>query len=108
MDEEELAEFITHDELARRIWMSDELARRIWMSDYENGLFQGHQDQRVGMDDLADLVARRQLVLEHCQEHIRAERANTLSMAEVRQARDRTRIGSYTGGPVPWDKVGHE
>ncbi|GAA1078608.1 MULTISPECIES: hypothetical protein [Mycobacteriales] len=98
MDEEELAEFITHDTLS---W-------RIWMNGYEIGLFQGHQDERAGMEDLADLVARRQLVLEHCQEQIRAERANTLTMAEVRQAMDRTRIGKYTGGPVPWDKDGHE
>ena len=98
MDEEELAAFITRDRLA---W-------RIWMNGYEYGLAHGHQDERAGMEDLADLVARRQLVLEQCREHVVAERANTLSMAEVRQSRDRTRIGSYLGGPVPWEKESHE
>lgn len=98
MDEEELAEFITHDALA---W-------RIWMNGYEIGLAQGHQDGRAGMEDLADLVARRQLILEQCRDHVVAERATTMTVAGVRQARERTRIGNYTGGPVPWDKESHE
>lgn len=78
------------------------------MNGYEIGLAQGHQDERAGMEKLADLVARRQLVLEQCREHVVAERANTLTMAEVRQSRNRTRVGSYTGGPVPWDEDNHE
>ncbi|ALE93778.1 hypothetical protein AOC05_17985 [Arthrobacter alpinus] len=98
MDEEELAAFITRDALA---W-------RIWMNGYEHGLAHGHQDERAGMEDLADLVARRQLVLEQCRDHVVAERANTLTMAEVRQSRDRTSIGNYLGGEVPWDKESHE
>lgn len=98
MDGEELAEFITRNPLA---W-------RIWMSGYETGLAQGHQDERAGTEDLADLVARRQLVLEHCQKEIRAERSNTVTMTQVRQARNRTQIGNYAGGPVPWDKESHE
>lgn len=98
MDEEELAGFITRDPLA---W-------RVWMSGYETGLAQGHQDERAGMEDLADLVARRQLVLEHCRKQIRAERANTMTMAQVREARERTRVGNYAGGVVSWDKDGHE
>ena len=98
MDEEELAAFIARDPLA---W-------RIWMDGYEYGLGHGHQDERAGMEDLADLVARRQLVLEQCREHVVAERANTLSMAEVRQSRNSTRIGDFRGGPVPWEKESHE
>lgn len=98
MDEQELAGFIIHDELA---W-------RIWMNGCDIGLAHGHQDERAGMEELAELVARRQLVLEYCQDQIRAQRANTLSMTEVRKARNRTRIGNYTSGPVPWEKDGHE
>ncbi|MBG0741070.1 hypothetical protein IV500_16985 [Paeniglutamicibacter antarcticus] len=96
MDEEELAVFITADPLA---W-------RIWLVGYESGLRQGHDDERNGMDDLADLIARRQLTLQECGEHIRAELANTLTMAEVRAARASTRIGGYRGGPVTWDGEG--
>lgn len=93
MDEEELAAFITRDRLA---W-------RIWMSGYELGLAHGHHDERAGMEQLADLTARRQLVLEQCRDHVVAERANTMTRAEVRQARGRTRVGTYLGGPVPWE-----
>lgn len=48
MDAEDLAGFIVHNRLA---W-------RIWMKGYESGLAQGHQDERTGMDNLADLIAR--------------------------------------------------
>lgn len=61
MDEQELAGFIIHDELA---W-------RIWMNGCDIGLAHGHQDERAGMEELAELVARRQLVLEYCQDQIR-------------------------------------
>lgn len=98
MNGEELAELIIRDSLA---W-------RIWMSGYEAGLAQGHEDERAGMEAFADVVARRQFVLERCREHVVAERVNTLSMAEVRRARSCTRIGGYTGGPVSWDRDGHE
>ncbi|MEO8220512.1 MAG: hypothetical protein ABI563_06975 [Specibacter sp.] len=98
MDEEELAVFITRDPVA---W-------RIWMSGYAAGLAHGHQDERAGMEQLADLIARRKIILEHCGELIVAERANTMTMAQVRQARNHTSVGSYTGGPVPWDEDGHE
>lgn len=98
MDEEELAVFITRDPVA---W-------RIWMTGYAAGLAHGHQDERAGMEQLADLIARRKIILEQCQEHIVAERANTMTMAEVRKARNNTSIGSYTGGPVPWEKKSHE
>ncbi|MCY0905798.1 hypothetical protein [Arthrobacter sp. H14-L1] len=96
MDEEDLAVFITADPLA---W-------RIWLKGYETGLAQGHDDERDGMDNLADLTARRQLTLQDCERHIRAELANTLTMAEVRRARASTRPGSYRGGPVAWDSEG--
>ncbi|MCY0903634.1 hypothetical protein [Arthrobacter sp. H14-L1] len=96
MGEEELAAFITADPLA---W-------RIWMSGYETGLAQGHHDEKTGMDSLADLTARRQLILQDCERHIRAELANTFTMAEVRRARASTVSGSYRGGPVPWDSKG--
>jgi len=98
MDAEELAGFIVHNRLA---W-------RIWMKGYESGLVQGHQDERTGMENLADLVARRQLVLAQCRDHVVAERVNTFTMAEVRQARNHTRVGGYTGGAVPWEQDGHE
>lgn len=98
MDEEELVEFIIRDRLA---W-------RIWMNGYELGLGHGHQDERDGMEAMADLIARRKIILERCQEHILAERANTMTMAEVHRARNNTRIGSYKGGPVLWETKDHE
>lgn len=94
MDEEEQAAFITRDPMA---W-------RIWMTGYEAGLAHGHQDERAGMEQLADLMARRKIILEQCQDHIVAQRANTMTMDEVRRARNRTRIGNYTGGPIPWEE----
>ncbi|MBG0741716.1 hypothetical protein IV500_20375 [Paeniglutamicibacter antarcticus] len=96
MDEEELVAFITADPLA---W-------RIWLAGYESGLARGHDDERNGMENLADLIARRQLTLQACEQHIKAELANTLTMAEVRAARASTRPGSYRGGPVAWDSEG--
>ena len=96
MDEEELAGFITRNSLA---W-------RIWMKGYESGLAQGHDDERVGMDKLADLVARRQRALQDCEHHIKKELANTLSMEEVRRARATTSPGHYRGGPVAWENGG--
>ena len=96
MEGEEQAVFITGDPLA---W-------RIWMAGYESGLRQGHDDERDGMENLADLTARRQLTLQDCGQHIRAELANTFTMAEVRRARASTRPGSYRGGPVVWDGEG--
>ncbi len=96
MEGEELAAFITADPLA---W-------RIWMSGYEAGLRQGHDDERAGMENLADLVARRQLILQACEQHSRAELVNTLTMEEVHRARASTRIGSYRGGPVAWEEDG--
>jgi hypothetical protein len=94
MNEEELATFIIRDPVA---W-------RIWMNGYEAGLHQGHEDERHGMENLADLIARRQLTLQHCADHIKEEMANTRTMEEVARARASTRIGSYTGGPVPWEQ----
>ncbi len=96
MEKEELAVFITGDPLA---W-------RIWLAGYETGLAQGHDDERHGMENLADLTARRQFTLQECGEHIKAELANTLTMAEVRRARASTRPGNYRGGPVAWDSEG--
>ena len=96
MVKEEFADFITKDPLA---W-------RIWMSGYEAGLRQGHDDERAGMENLADLVARRRLTLQACEQHSRAELVNTLTMEEVRRARAGTRIGSYRGGPVTWEEEG--
>lgn len=93
-----MAEFITRDPMA---W-------RIWMKGYEAGLSHGHQDERAGMEDLADLIARRKIVLEHCQDQIKENRVRTLTIAEVAQARSRTRIGDYTGGPVLWEEDAHE
>ena len=93
MDEEELAVFIT----------SDPLAWRVWMSGYDIGLAHGHRDERAGMESLADLIARRQLTLQDCEQHIKKELANTLTMEEVRRAREATRPGSYRGGPVAWE-----
>lgn len=98
MDEEELAVFITRNPLA---W-------RIWINGYETGLAAGHHDERTGMEALADLIARRKIILEQCQEHIVAVRANTMTMDEVRRARDNTRIGNYTGGRVLWEVKDHE
>lgn len=49
MDEEELAGFITRDALVRRIWMSG----------YDTGPAQGRKNERAGMEELADLIARR-------------------------------------------------
>ena len=94
MGGEELAAFITADPLA---W-------RIWMSGCEAGLRQGHEDERAGMGNLADLVARRLLTLQACEQHSRAELVNTLTMEEVRRARAGTRIGDYRGGPVAWEE----
>lgn len=93
MEEEELAGFIVRNPLA---W-------RIWMMGYETGLAQGHQDERAGMEDLADLIARRQLTLQYCEDQIKKELVNTLTMEEVRRARAATCPGSYRGGPVAWD-----
>lgn len=99
MGEEELAVFITTDPLA---W-------QIWMAGYETGLRQGHDDERAGMEDLAELIARRQLTLQDCEQHIKKELANTHTMAEVRLARSSARTGSYRGGPVAWEVGGdHE
>ena len=98
MDEEELVEFIIRDRLA---W-------RIWMNGYETGLAHGHQDERDGMEAMADIIARRKIILERCQEHIVAERDNTMTMAEVHRARNHISVGSYTGGPVPWEAKDHE
>ncbi len=74
--------------------------------DGRTGLAQGHDDERAGMDDLADLTARRQLTLQYCEQQIKAELANTLTMAEVLRARANTQPGSYRGGPVVWDSEG--
>lgn len=98
MNEEEMAEFITREPV---VW-------HIWMKGYEAGLSRGHQDERAGMDDLADLIARRKIVLEHCQDQIKENRVRTPMTAEVAQARSRTRIGANTGGPVLWDEDAHE
>ncbi len=96
MGEEELAVFITRDPLA---W-------RVWMSGYEAGLRQGHVDERAGMEDLADLIARRQLTLQDCAAHIKKELVTILSMEEVRHARADTCPGPYQGGPVAWEGGG--
>ena len=74
------------------------------MAGYEAGLAQGHEDERAGMGNLADLVARRLLTLQACEQHSRAELVNTLTMEEVRRARAGTRIGDYRGGPVAWEE----
>lgn len=96
VDGEELAGFIVRNPLA---W-------RIWMMGYESGLAQGHQDERVGMEDLADLIARRKLTLQYCEDRIKKELVNTLTMEEVRRARAATSSGSYRGGPVAWESGG--
>lgn len=91
--EEEIAEFITKNPLA---W-------RIWMTGYEAGLAQGHLDERVSTDELADLTARRILTLRDCEDHIRKTNRNTLTMGEVAKARANTTVGTYQGGPIPWE-----
>lgn len=96
MDEEELAELIIRNPLA---W-------RIWIKGYEDGLAQGHQDERAGMEDLVERIARRQRALQYCEGHIKKEQANTLTMEDVRRARAATRPGNYLGGPVAWESGG--
>lgn len=91
--DEELAEFITKNPLA---W-------RIWMTGYASGLAQGHQDERATTDQLADLTARRIMTLQDCEEHTRKTTRNTITMGEVAKARANTTIGTYQGGPIPWD-----
>ncbi len=85
MGGEELAAFIT----------ADPLARRIWMSGCEAGLRQGHDDERAGMENLADLVARRQLILQACEQHSRAELVAPAS-------------ATTAGGPVTWEEEEEE
>ena len=96
MDQEQLAAFITADPLA---W-------RIWMAGYETGLRHGHDDERAGTENIVELMARRQLALQDCEQHIKKDRINTVSMEEVRQARASTRPGNYRGGPVAWESGG--
>lgn len=91
--EEDIAEFITKNPLA---W-------RIWMTGYEAGLAQGHLDERISTDDLADLIARRIMTLRDCEEQNRKTIKNTLTMGEVAKARANTTVGTYQGGPIEWD-----
>ena len=91
--DEELAEFITQNPLA---W-------RIWMTGYEAGLAQGHQDERATTDQLADMTARRILTLQDLEVQVRTNIKNTLSMERVFNAREQTTVGTYRGGPVEWD-----
>ncbi|POH72186.1 hypothetical protein [Arthrobacter glacialis] len=91
--DEELAEFITKNPLA---W-------RIWMTGYASGLAQGHLDERATTDQLADLTARRIMTLQDGEEHIRKTTRNTIAMGEAIKARTNTTVGTYQGGPIPWD-----
>ncbi|SEF11876.1 hypothetical protein SAMN04489740_4154 [Arthrobacter alpinus] len=91
--EEEIAEFITKNPLA---W-------RIWMTGYEAGLAQGRIDERVSTDDLADLTARRIMTLQDCEEHIRKTTKNTIAMGQAIEARANTTVGTYRGGPIAWE-----
>ena len=90
---EEIAEFITKNPLA---W-------RIWMTGYEAGLAQGRIDERISTDDLADLTARRIMTLRDCEDHTRKTTKNTLTMGEVIKARANTTVGTYKGGTVSWE-----
>lgn len=92
-NDEEIAEFITQNPLA---W-------RIWMTGYEAGLAQGHLDERVSTDALADLTARRIMTLRDCEDQNRKTIKNTLTMGEVAKARANTTVGTYQGGPIAWD-----
>ncbi len=58
------------------------------------------------MENLADLIARRQRTLQDCEQHIKEDVANTLTMADVVVARAGTRPGGYRGGPVAWESGG--
>lgn len=93
--EEELAEFI----------VADPLAWSVWIRGYEAGLLQGHLDERASTDRLADLTARRIMVLQDCGEHIRKTTKMTISMDQALKARQQTTIGNYQGGPVEWDET---
>lgn len=91
--DEEIAAFITQNPLA---W-------RIWMKGYEAGLAQGHQDERATTDQLADLTARRILTLQDLEVQVRTISKNTVSMERALEAREKTAVGTYQGGPVEWD-----
>lgn len=73
------------------------------MHGYEIGLAQGHHDEGSGMEKLACLAARRQLVLKQCRQHVVTDRAETLTMAEGRRSRNLTRSsGKYARGSLSW------